>query len=310
MLWKYCKRWVDTLKGELCYYLERYGLKEYGDPVNFGSLDSSPEAIQRDVDYAINNAHFWLNLLPNDGEFLKGKKVLEIGPGLNFGAMLILACHGAEVMVADRFLPPWDPGYHPKFYDLLKKTCANQWPSLGLSPLDIVISQGKYPSKVISLYSCSLEKISVVPDTTLDIVLSNAVLEHIYDLKSAFYHLARITKPGGFGIHMVDFRDHRDFSRPLEYLIMREVKFYGRFKAKQGEIGNRYRPQEMQELLELAGFEVREFVPYIFTDEDYLTEFLERLRQARESRYHDYPAEDLRCLGGRFILARITHEKL
>jgi ubiquinone/menaquinone biosynthesis C-methylase UbiE len=87
----------------------------------------------------------------------------------------------------------------------------------------MVISQGKYPYKVISLYSCPLEKISVVPDTTLDIVLSNAVLEHIYDLKSAFYHLARITKPGGFGIHMVDFRDHRDFSAHLSNYERRQV---------------------------------------------------------------------------------------
>jgi 2-polyprenyl-3-methyl-5-hydroxy-6-metoxy-1,4-benzoquinol methylase len=91
-------------------------------------------------------------------------------------------------------------------------------------------------------------------------VVSIAVLEHLYDVESAFNHLSRVTKPEGLGSHMVDFRDHRDFSRPLEYLLMGENEFYGKFKATHGEIGNRYRPKEMQDLLESAGFEIKETI--------------------------------------------------
>jgi SAM-dependent methyltransferase len=306
MIWKFYKKAVNYFKGELCYYYERYILYNYRyrDANNLNPFDSSPEAIQRDVDRAEIIARSWLDLLSSEGGSLKGKKILEIGPGTNFGAILLFACHGAEVMVADRFLTPWDQDYHPKFYELLMKNYAKRWPSIDLSPLDRVISQGAYPPKIISLFSCSLENIWEVPDNTLDVVVSHAVIEHIYNLKKAFHQLFRITKPGGMGIHMVDFRDHRDFSRPLEYLLMRDDEFYGKFKAELGECGNRCRPLEMQKMLESAGFEIKEFLPHIFTDEEYLAKLLKRLRQARKSRYCDFPGEELRDLVGRFLVVK------
>ena len=156
-------------------------------------------------------------------------------------------------MVADRFLPPWDPDYHPKFYALLKDSMENHWPLIDPTPLDRVLSQGQCPPESISLCSSSLEKLSGIPNRSVDIVVSNAVFEHLYDLKSAFSHLARITKAGGLGLHQVDFRDHRDNSRPLEHLLMRDDEFYGKFKAIHGEFGNRFRPQEMRQLLEQVG---------------------------------------------------------
>ena len=218
--------------------------------------------------------------------------------------MLILACHGAKVLVADRFISPWDPDYHPQFYTLLKESVKNRWTKIDQRPLDRVLSQGQYPPEIITLCSCSLEKLSIVWDSGIDIVISNAVVEHLYDLKSAFYHLARVTKPEGLGVHQVDFRDHRDYSHPLEHLLMREDEFYGKFKAQQGEFGKRFRPREMQELFELAGFELKEFFPDIFTDERYLDEFLGRLRQAQKSRYRNCPVENLRFLSGRFLAVK------
>lgn len=303
MAWEFCKNW-DSFKRESRYFLERFIIKRYCHPVNLRSMDSSLEAIQRDVEYAISNATFWLDLLADDGRLIKGKKVLEIGPGINFGAMLTLAGCGAEVMAADRFLPSWDPNYHAKFYALLKESLTHCLPEIDLSSLDTIISQCNYPPEIISLFPCSLEELSNIPDHSVDMVVSIAVLEHLYDVESAFSNLSRITKPGGFGSHMVDFRDHRDFSRPLDFLLMGEVEFYGKFKAAQGEIGNRYRPKEMQQCFESAGFQVKEFLPHMFTDEEYLTGFIKRLRKARKSRYCSYPVEDLHDLSGRFLVVK------
>jgi ubiquinone/menaquinone biosynthesis C-methylase UbiE len=174
-----------------------------------------------------------------------------------------------------------------------------------LTPLDMVVSQGGYSPESLSLYSCSLEELSAIPDQFVDIVLSCAVLEHLYDLESAFAHLARITKPEGLGLHQVDFRDHRDFSRPLEFLLLSDCRFFREFTEHHGECGNRCRPQEMRKLLDLAGFQVKDFRPNAFAEEKYLTEFAGRLRKAKKSRYRDYPAEDLGCLGGFFILEKV-----
>jgi SAM-dependent methyltransferase len=321
--WSHCpvtvKNFINDIDRDLYYYFRIYkvegndvspeNLEPDALPVNLKPLDASPEAIQHDVEYTVHGACIWLDLLPNGGEFLKGKKVLEIGPGINFGAMLVLACHGAQVMVADRFLTPWNPEYHPIFYKLLRDNLTERWPTIDPSPLDTVISQGGYPPDVISLYSCSLEKLTV-PHESVDLVLSNSVFEHLYDLNLAFYHLSRITKPGGLGIHMVDFRDHRDFSRPLEYLLSSEREFAREFEESLGQYGNRYRPHEMQEFLERAGFEVKEFRdPDIFTAEEYLTEFLRRLRKTRKSRYRYCPVENLRVLTGRFVTVKKPSSK-
>lgn len=296
---------VYFLKGEIYSYLQKikFLLKGSLEPVNYRKLDSSPKALQRDVRYSFTGSNFYFGIFA--GEFLKGKKVLEIGPGINFGLPLILACYGAEVVVADRFLPSWDPDYHPKFYALLRTTLSNvNCPLIDLTPLDKVLSQGGYPPESISLCSCSLEELSGIPDQSVDVVMSNAVLEHLYDLELAFSHLARITKPGGLGLHQVDFRDHLNFYRPLEHLLLGDEEFSQEFTAKHGELGNRYRPQEMRQLWELKGFEVKKFRPDILVDEAYFTEFLGRLRRARASRYHDYPADDLRFLSGLFYVLK------
>ena len=183
MLRELSKRWTDYFRGEFCFYYEKYVKKDFCEPVNYGPLDSSPETIRKDVEYAMSNACIWLDLFPNGGEFFKGKKVLEIGPGINFGALLVLACHGAKVMVADRFLPPCDSNYHPKFYAFLKESMKNRWTQIDQTHLDRVLSQGQYPAEIISLCSCSLEKLSIVRDCSVDIVMSKAVLVHLYDLK-------------------------------------------------------------------------------------------------------------------------------
>jgi SAM-dependent methyltransferase len=274
------------------------------EPVNFRALDCSSETLQRDLEYSLSTSNVYLNFLPGGREFLKGKKVLEIGPGINFGLSLILACCGADVMVVDRFLSPWDPNYHSKFYAMLRERLINNWPILDLKPLDMVISQQGYPTESLSLYSCSLEELSVIHDKSVDIVLSCAVLEHLYNLQSAFAHMARITKPKGLGLHQVDFRDHRDFSRPLEFLLLSNRNFSRLFKEKHGECGNRVRPQEMKQMMELVGFRVEEFLENSSADEKYLSEFLGRLRKARKSSYRDCPAENLRCLSGFFVLEK------
>lgn len=294
------KNIINYTERELYYYFDAYD----SNPVNFQALDSSMEAIQKDVEHSLIVSDIYLNNLPDAIQLIKDKKVLEIGPGINFGPILTLACHGARALAADRFLTPWDRDYHQKFYAHLREKLKDRWPAIDLTPLDTVLSREGYPSESISLHSCSLEELWEVPDQSVDIVISNAVFEHLYDLKSAFSHLARITKPGGIGLHTADFRDHRDFSRPLEYLLLSNKKFALEFKERHGECGNRYRAQEMQQLLELVGFEVLDVHPILFIEEDYLAEFLPRLRQARRSRYRDYPVEDLRLGSGSFLMVK------
>lgn len=61
-----------------------------------------------------------------------------------------------------------------------------------------------------------------LPTGSVDVTLSNSVLEHVHDVPAALAELARLTRPGGFGIHGIDVADHRVYGDPavhrLEFL--------------------------------------------------------------------------------------------
>lgn len=54
-----------------------------------------------------------------------------------------------------------------------------------------------------------------------DLILSNAFLEHVSDIDKAFSELARITRRGGMGVHVIDMTDHRRYveeRHPFDFL--------------------------------------------------------------------------------------------
>jgi ubiquinone/menaquinone biosynthesis C-methylase UbiE len=59
-------------------------------------------------------------------------------------------------------------------------------------------------------------------DGSVDVTFSNSVLEHLPDIDQFLTECARITRPGGFGVHGIDVADHRRYSNPsihaLEFL--------------------------------------------------------------------------------------------
>jgi hypothetical protein len=272
-------------------------------PVNFRERDSSPAAIDADVAYALQVSQVHLDLLAAEGIDPKGKAILELGPGINFGSALLLACHGALPVVADRFLADWDPAYHPRFYAVLRDAVAARDTPADLRPLDGLLGRNGYADGEIRRVWRGVEDLEGVADASVDIVVSNAVLEHLFDLPAACRELGRVSKPHAWGFHQVDFRDHRDFARPLEYLLLADEKFRRVFVERHGECGSQWRPSQMARSFERAGFEVIQFATNMTAKEEYLREFEPRLRKAA-SRYRDLPISELRTLGGRFVLRR------
>ncbi|MFY9344403.1 MAG: methyltransferase domain-containing protein [Planctomycetota bacterium] len=94
-----------------------------------------------------------------------------------------------------------------------------------------------------------------LPDRSVDLVVTQSVLEHLSDVDAVFAELARITRPGGFGIHGVDTIDHRWYGRPdlhpLEFLTIAS-------NERIVHESNRLRLFEFEELFARHGFRVRE----------------------------------------------------
>ncbi len=268
-------------------------------PVNYRLRDANPDQVGADVANTLNIGGRYLAELQHESVSPRGKTVLEVGPGINDGCVLFLAAFGARPMVLDRFLAPWDPAYHPAFYGLLRNELTDRYPDADTGPLSALLDAGGYPADVISRYEAPLEG-NPLPPESVDVVLSFAVGEHLYDLGDAFTALYRMTRPGGLGLHQIDFRDHRDFDRPLEFLLLGEEDFRDEFERRHGEMGNRHRPGETADAFRAAGFTVLSFAPDIFSEPAYLKEFVPRLRESQRSRYRDWSVEDFQAVSGFF----------
>ena|SRR5215218_896133 len=265
-------------------------------PVNF--RNRTPQTISEDVAYAIRVSRSYLDHLQAVGIPIQHSRILELGPGYHFAPNLVLASHGAHSSVADRFLAPWASDYHPEFYAQF----LAEWGS-DLPAVTRVISERAYPPDALTLHSYPAEDLQSVEDRSQDVVLSNAVLEHVFSIERVCQEMARITARAGYNIHQVDFRDHRDFGRPLEFLLMPDAAFRRQFDGCHGECGNRVRSSQVVAAFRNHGFELIAFEINERTAPDYLNSFLPRLR-ASQSAYKDHAADDLGVLGGRFIFRR------
>jgi SAM-dependent methyltransferase len=258
----------------------------------------SAKEIDGDVEHAIDMAHAIIAMVAQYSAGNPYPRVLEIGPGSDFGAQIILAGTGAKVTVADRFLAPWQPSYHPTFYRRLLAKWGASCP-----PLEAVIAAND-PRSAITLVAEPAEDLHPIADRSFDVVLSTAVLEHVFDLPAAIRELARVTVPGGVNSHQVDFRDHRDFAQPLEFLLMADTEFQRLFDRRHGDFGNRWRHHEVAALLRAVGFSIEDMAPNLIAAPEYMASFLPRLRSLRLSRFAGMGDNELAILGARFVAVR------
>ena len=273
-------------------------------PANFHRPDSSADKIDQDVNYAIQVSQGYLEQLAFHNKSAANRVILELGPGPNFGSMLVLACHGAKPIVADRFLASWTDDYHIRFYAALRSRIGRDFPHLEVTPISKILRAGAHDPAVITCLPEPGEHLSSIATGSVDIALSNAVLEHLVDPPKVFAELARITRPGGFGVHQVDFRDHRNFSQPLEYLLLDPKAFMTMFSDCHGECGGQWRPHEYSMLFGDSGFDVERFDCNLFADDMYLDSFVPRLRLSENSRYRECSRDQLKAISGLFRVQR------
>ncbi len=265
--------------------------------------ETTDAAIARDVEYALGGVKYQDICREFGINDFAGKSVLELGPGPSCAWALLLACRGAEVSVVDPYPAAWDETYHPIFFSALGRTIG-EMPGTDITPIGDLLDDREFSSRVIPRHDDPVEQLELA-DNSFDIVFSNAVGEHFYDSAAAFAQLHRVTKADGWGFHWIDFRDHRDFSSPLEYLLMSDADFAREFGLRRGEIGNRVRADEMAAIIEQAGFEIVSRQPTIRAEASYLADFVPRLHGANSSRYRDVSDDKLQVLGERFVLRKL-----
>lgn len=137
-------------------------------------------------------------------------------------------------------------------------------------------------------------------DASIDLLLSASVLEHLRNPKAVISESARILKPGGFTINVVDMRDHF-FRYPLEMLNYPEWA-WELLTTRAGGSGyqNRWRLSQWIKEFDTAGFHTV-CIPNLTIP----AAQLERLRPNFHKDYAQLPVEDLQVLHATLISRRL-----
>lgn len=261
---------------------------------------SERHLIDEAVEFTINNVRDLIGFLPNKASYLKEKIILEIGPGQDFGIAFVLMGFGAQkIILVDKFLTEWDNSFHAEYYCELLRRAEQEYPGINFNDLEIAIRNNNHVSDKLELLSIGLEDATKIPSESVDVSFSNACFEHLSDPQTAIKELSRITKKGGLGFHQIDFRDHRNYDKPLAFLTMSDFLWNKILSLSEAHFGNRLRYTEFAHFFEGFDFKQR-FLADIFADDDYIHQAL----KYANPKYKKMPVEALRVLSGRFFIEK------
>lgn len=180
-----------------------------------------------------------------------GFTVLELGPGDSILSGVVARSMGASrawLVDAGAFADTDVAACH-RTLALLKEAGHAD---LGL---DDAASVGEVLQRAnVSYLTRGTASLAAIPDASVDFFWSQVVLEHVpHDEFPEFLRqLRRIVKPGGIGVHSVDFRDH--LSNALNNLRFSRDTWEGKVFRNSGFYTNRIRPSAMLSLFKEAGF--------------------------------------------------------
>jgi hypothetical protein len=192
---------------------------------------------------------------------IQDAKILEIGASPTSGLALCLGLAGARHIILNNIIPI-ELDIDANFARNISLLTALVTPQV--RSLDEVVDfspNGKSCRLKSSLYSV-LDNIDAqaipryFPDehSKVDLIFSFSVLEHIRSLPEVLAALANISSPKTVGIHMVDARDHTDFSNPLKYLYLSEDQFNANYSPD----NNRWRLPDYVTMMSESGWLVRQ----------------------------------------------------
>lgn len=231
------------------------------------------------------------------GAYLKGKRVLEYGPGDVLGVALLFYAHGAEsVHCVDRFPLQKDSELNIEVYRKLLASLEGE----ARARAELAFAE---PGNPASGFNPEAIAYFVTPsglsgrNSEYDLILSRAVLEHVNDLDGTLADIAHALKPGGISVHQVDLKSHGlDRYRPYDFLTWPEPLY----RLMYGNKGfpNRWRVDRYREAIGRAGLACPSLTPTGALD----AEEIARIRPKLARRFRAVSAEELAWLGFWMVL--------
>lgn len=245
------------------------------------------------------------------GGSVAGSRILELGPGHSLLGGILLVSWGAErydgvdpfpIAKLDarrvralearingpQALPAHDPVFASRRAEVLERFRAT---------VDLKEEEVRLDPERVQIHQEDAAQLSF-PEASYDLVLSNAVLEHVQDLPGVARECARVLAPGGLAIHQIDLRDHRDFSRPRDFLSYSDASWKEFLEDRPFEYTNRVRLSGAVEAFRSQGLEVLE----VFVNDRRPLDPGER--ESFDPEFREASQEDLEALGALFVFRR------
>jgi len=197
----------------------------YGSTHEFWSLEKS-------VSYINLVYREYLEYAGLGPEALRGKRILEVGPGDNFGvALKFLAAGAAKVVCLDKFYSERNVQQQTRIYHELRKQLspdeARVFDECIKLDGDIELNE----ERLQYIYGHGIEEADEILDPgSFDFIVSRAVIHNVYDVDRGFEAMDRLLAPGGYMLHKIDLSDENMFSsrgmHPLTFLTIPERIYY------------------------------------------------------------------------------------
>ena len=214
-------------------------------------------------------------------EMLGGKRILEIGPGDNFGvALKFLAAGAASVVCLDKFYSPHDAEQEHAIYKALGDQFDGEAKRRFDEAIDLPSGIQINGDRLKIIYGKGIEDAKdLFEPASFDLILSRAVLEYLTDSDHAFSIMNNLLSAGGMMAHKVDLRDDEMFSgngmNPLTFLTIPD-SIYKLMTVGSGRCNRRlidYYRRTMSEL----GYDTKFFVTCVIGEKNELLPHKEKI---------------------------------
>ena len=288
----------------------------YGSTHEFWSLEKS-------VDYINLVYREYLQYSGLTPEAFAGKRILEVGPGDNFGvALKFLADGAAKVVSLDKFYSERNEEQQKRIYRELRNQLTPQQAAVFDESIKLDGQLELNKNRIEYIYGHGVEEASRILELeSFHFIVSRAVLHNVYDIESGLASMDRVLAPGGYMAHKIDFSDENMFSsrgmHPLTFLTIPE-RIY-RLMAKDSGKPNRKLIHDYRKLMRWLGYDAKLFVssvvgfgplsPYkehLEPGVDYADEtinLIEEIRPKLAHKYRSLSTENL-AVAGIFLVAQ------
>lgn len=249
-----------------------------------------------------------------DERRVRGARILEVGPGETVGvAIRFLAAGAAQVTANDKFVPLQRSTFHEQLYRSLVGSLPEPQQRLAESAVRFDRGLTFDEQRLQYIYGEGIEEAGArFPSGAFDVIVSNAVLEEVYDVDHMFDTLDRLLAAGGRQVHVIDLGDYGMLSKhgfhPLEFLTIPDQIY--RYMVESTGQPNRRPLAYYREKLGALGYRTTIYRTWVLGDPRHLPEYRTGLQRGRD--YTDAQLELVSAIRGRLLprYRRLPDEEL